>query len=205
MILYIVRHGESELNAKKIHQNATIPLSPLGKNQAVAISQRLSNILIDTIIASPFERAKMTAEIIGEKLSLPIEYSEIFVEIKRPSEIEGKGVDEPEVLAIKNKIRENSHDPEWRYSDEETFFDLKSRVLQGIEDIQKRDAENIVLVTHGEFLRMLVFVLALQENATPENYLYFRPFLEVSNTGLTILKYTKDKWHLASWNDHSHL
>lgn len=205
MKIYFVRHGESILNLQEIHQNGAVPLSKEGLKQAKRAGKRLIKIPVDHIISSPFERAKQTAELIGDALGKQVEFSSLFVEIKRPTEIEGKSVRDPKVVTIKNKILENWHDPSWRHSDEETFYDIKGRAIEALTYLTTLKSENVVVVIHGEILRMLVSVMIFGEDLDAHQFKKMRTFLNLSNTGLTICEYEKNSWKLVTWNDHAHL
>ena len=73
--LILIRHGESEWNrAGRIQGQINSPLTDLGINQAKAIRDYLSGILLHQeleIYTSPLERAVMTAEIIAQGLNFP--------------------------------------------------------------------------------------------------------------------------------------
>ncbi|MBH01716.1 MAG: histidine phosphatase family protein [Acidimicrobiaceae bacterium] len=63
--LLIVRHGQSEWNALGRWQGqADPPLTEVGENQAKKATNKLG--LLDSIVASPLQRAKNTASIISE-------------------------------------------------------------------------------------------------------------------------------------------
>lgn len=73
--LILVRHGESEWNrAGRIQGQVNSPLTDLGINQAKAIRDYLSGILINQeleIYTSPLDRALQTAEIIAQGIEYP--------------------------------------------------------------------------------------------------------------------------------------
>ena len=73
--LILVRHGESEWNrAGRIQGQVNSPLTDLGINQAKAIRDHLSGILLNQeleIYTSPLERAIQTAEIIAQGIDHP--------------------------------------------------------------------------------------------------------------------------------------
>lgn len=204
MNIYLVRHGESELNAQRIHQDSKAGLSDMGIKQANQIAERFNNIPIDKIISSPFERARQTADIISKKNNLSVEFNNLLVEIKRPTEIELKHVDEPEVMKIKNMIFDNWDDPNFRHSDEETFFNFKNRVNQALKLIQQLKNEQILIVTHGEFIRMLICLMALGNELDVATFKKFRKYLITSNTGITVCTYDNEQWKLITWNDINH-
>lgn len=72
--LYIVRHGETEWNVKKIIQgHADIPLNKKGETQAKELAKKLRHIKFDAIFSSDLIRAKKTAEIISLEKKLTIQ------------------------------------------------------------------------------------------------------------------------------------
>ncbi len=82
MTLLLVRHGQSEGNARGIIQGQLdLPLTPLGREQAKRVAERLrSEGGSERIVASPLARAFETAEVIGEALGLPIATDERLME-----------------------------------------------------------------------------------------------------------------------------
>ncbi len=64
MPIYLIRHGETALNASRILQPADTPLNAEGLAQARALAKRLRDHPIDAIITSDLCRAVQTAEAI---------------------------------------------------------------------------------------------------------------------------------------------
>jgi len=205
MKIYLVRHGQSILNAQNVHQGKHIKLSTLGREQVKLLANRLKNVEIDEIIASPYERTKQTAEIIAKKLGEPIIFSEVFKELKRPTEIEGKHVDDPYAKEIKAQIFQNWHNSDYRYSDEETYYDFRSRTIKALEHLESLNKKNVLIVTHGETIRMFVAIMLLGKEIKADDFKSFRSVLKINNTGVTICDYIDNKWRLISWNNFSHL
>jgi len=70
--LFVARHGETEWNRVGRWQgNTDIPLSDVGRAQARALGERLRGLGIARVHASHLERARETAEIVAELLSVP--------------------------------------------------------------------------------------------------------------------------------------
>jgi broad specificity phosphatase PhoE len=70
---WFLRHGETDWNAKDLSQgNVDIPLNENGLAQARSASLLLRNRAITSIISSPLSRAKVTADIAGAALGLPV-------------------------------------------------------------------------------------------------------------------------------------
>lgn len=205
MNIYLVRHGESYGNISRLHQIGTTPLSEKGKKQAFELGQRLKNITIDKVICSDFTRTKETAKQIALFKQTPIEYSPLFREIKRPSEIENRSVDNPEVIAIKQEINLHSDDPEWHYSNEENLYDLIERAREAITCLENQNEINLLIVSHGLFIRTIVGLLLFEELLNPALINKSIQRWEMSNTGITWIKKDSGIWRLVTWNDHSHL
>ncbi len=72
-ILYLVRHGETEWNVKRLIQgHKDIPLNEKGKQQAIKLARQLRNIRFDAIYSSDLKRTSETAELIGIERNLKI-------------------------------------------------------------------------------------------------------------------------------------
>lgn len=205
MLVYLVRHGETDSNAKRIYQNGESALSKKGIYQAQQLAERLSNIPVDLLIASPFVRARQTAQIISEKVKIPIEFNPLLIEVKRPTQIDGKSIHDPEASKIMDKIHKNWEKADFRHSDEETFSEFKDRAEKIIKQIEKIDKEHVVSVTHGDLIVMIVCFLTFKEKANSHQFLSLRKLFLLTNTGITVLKYENKRWRLLSWNDVSHI
>src|SRR3954467_3405858 len=70
--LYLVRHGRTLGNVNRMLCGWTdVPLDPYGIQQAHRVGERLAKGLsADVLLASPLQRARVTAEIIGAKMGM---------------------------------------------------------------------------------------------------------------------------------------
>lgn len=207
--VYFVRHGESEGNVGPIRQTLATPLTQKGKSQAQAVAIRCTSFPIDTIISSSMNRAKETAHIILDKVNKPIEYSDLFVERRRSSEVLGKPKNDPIALKIENEIETNFRKSGWRYSDEENFDDLKNRALDALQHLAEKPEENILVITHGLFLRIVMACVVFGNDLTGDECDQFIRAFHMENTGITVIDYDEKEegwtWRLWIWNDHAHL
>jgi broad specificity phosphatase PhoE len=204
--VYFVRHAESQDNAVKKHQVASVGLSELGIKQAKCVTQRLVTKNLDAVISSPYERARRTAEVISAAVKKPIEFTPLLTELKRPTAIEGRYYNDPEAVRIRRAITANLHDPAWRYADEETFFDVRERAIQCITFITQLDKSNVLLITHGGILGMIIAVMLHGKEIGVGDFLKLRTFMRADNAGITLCAYMNDKtWQLITWNDCAHL
>lgn len=63
MKIYMIRHGQTEANLKRVHYGQTdISLTPLGIEQAVEAGAKLRGIKFDKIYSSDLIRARQTAD-----------------------------------------------------------------------------------------------------------------------------------------------
>lgn len=69
---FLVRHGETEWNKKRIIQGVSdIPLNDTGRAQAASVGAILARHSFDLIVSSPLSRALETATIIARRLGMP--------------------------------------------------------------------------------------------------------------------------------------
>jgi 2,3-bisphosphoglycerate-dependent phosphoglycerate mutase len=207
MKVYFVRHGESETNASEIYFGETASLTPHGLRQADLVAERFQSIDIDIILSSTLVRAKETAAVINQPIKKEIIFSDLLVERKFPSEMIGKLKEGPEAKRYYETARANVNDPGWRFSDAENFWDLYNRAKATWQLIEARPEENILVVTHGVFLRFIIWTMLVGKKFTPEIYYNSPGWLKTGNTGITICEKVPDdpRWRLITWNDYAHL
>ena len=87
--IYLVRHGESEGNAGPLRLGHAGGLTERGREQAQILANRCSKLNVDLIVSSTLQRARETTEYILKKVIAPVEYSDLFIERRNPSEIMG--------------------------------------------------------------------------------------------------------------------
>jgi 2,3-bisphosphoglycerate-dependent phosphoglycerate mutase len=71
--LLLVRHGETDWNADgRLQGHTDRPLSDFGRRQAQQLATELEGEELEAIYSSDLARARETAEIVGERLGLPV-------------------------------------------------------------------------------------------------------------------------------------
>jgi probable phosphoglycerate mutase len=79
---WFLRHGETDWNAEGLSQGSTdIPLNAVGVAQAERAARAFATKRIVTIVASPLQRARHTAEIVAATLGLPVETDDDLREV----------------------------------------------------------------------------------------------------------------------------
>lgn len=153
MKLYVVRHGQTDWNARKVMQgNTDIPLNQVGVEQAMNIQKSLQNEIIDICISSPLMRAHETASIIcNNKVNIEIDER---LEERELGELEGKTVD------LYNSELYWNYDLNSNDQGVERVQDLLARVTAFYNDlIKKHSNETVLIVAHGAVVRALHFVI----------------------------------------------
>lgn len=207
-LIYFVRHGETKLNAENIRQGKEGSLSDKGVAQVEATAKKFpkNKGRPQIIISSPYERTKETAGIIAKELNIAIEYSDLLVERRNPSQIVGHKGEERDVRLIIDRIDKSFHDNDLRISDEENFNDLLERTKKLLHFIKRRPEERIIMVTHGIFLKMVASYMLLGDKLTASEYNKLSYFNPINNAGMTICQYIphwfrKNEWKIILWND----
>ena len=149
--LYIVRHGQTDWNLEHRKQGRTdIELNETGIKQAHITKEKLSGVPFDICFSSPLKRAAKTATIICEEKT-PIIYDDLLVE-RCFGKAEGtiqNGLPNASNYTFGNKYDDNT----------ETWENILSRAEKFLEKIKNTDAENILVVSHGVFLKALHFTI----------------------------------------------
>jgi broad specificity phosphatase PhoE len=204
--VYFVRHGESVEKPERVHQNLDAVLSDNGIKQAELLAKQMAGLPIGIIFSSPLQRARQTAEIINHVLQKPIEFSDLLVETRKPSELIGKEKEGVEAKAILAQFDLHGHEEDWKYSDEESFSERKQRAARTIELITCGEHAQVLVVAHGEIIRFILAYMLFGKEMTPAEAYRFVFFMRADNTGVaTCHLWGQDSWSLAGWNDLSHL
>ncbi|MCP1125551.1 histidine phosphatase family protein [Bacillus sp. 3103sda1] len=185
----IIRHGSTPWNKEGRAQGSSdISLDQDGILDAHKLAERLRKENWNFIYSSDLLRAKQTAEIIGEKIAnIPI-YLEPRLREAGGGQIEGTTEEERVLKWGKN----------WRELDLgiESADSVITRGLSVIEEIaSKHDNKNILIVSHGAFIRHL-----LKELVPHLNMVEFP-----RNTSLTNLIKAKNGWDSELYNCTVHL
>lgn len=168
MKIYMIRHGETDWNTKRLLQGATdIPLNENGRALARETSKKLEDVSFDVIFSSPLSRAYETAEIMRGNRNIPI------ITDDRIKEIcfgvfegfccgkEGYNIPDPNFPLFFS-------DPEKFVAGEggETIIQLCERTTDFLKEIAGREEyqdKTVLVSTHGAAMRGLLSSLQITD------------------------------------------
>lgn len=187
MKILLVRHGESEDDLSNSYGGwADFPLTATGQQQLSETAQKIEDlgVTFDIILASPLLRAQGSAEIISDKLNVPVETFEYIKERNTYGIMCGMVKEEAKekypwlVEAYKND----------EYVDgSERIEDIKSRAQKAYELVRDRPEESLILVTHGNFLKAFIPVLLGKKLIKKEDGGFI--LLELTDAGSQVLEF----------------
>lgn len=159
-MIYLVRHGQTDWNIEKKTQGHTdIPLNETGILQAYNISNNLKKLKIDKIYSSDLQRAHQTAEIINEQFNLNVILDNRLREINY-GDLEGISR-----TTLNHKIWDIFNDkPEQLHA--EPIDCVFKRIKSFIDELDIN--KNILIVTHGGALRMIMYYVNNKEFSKDE-------------------------------------
>ncbi|WP_404430790.1 histidine phosphatase family protein [Sutcliffiella horikoshii] len=139
--IYIVRHCEAQ------GQPSESQLTEEGFKQAAELAGFFSNIQINRIISSPYLRAIQSVEPLSKETNIRIEIDDRLAERTLSSG------DLPDWM---DKLKATYDDLELKYEGGESSREARDRIVNVIEEAFKSDAKNIIIVTHGNIMSLLL-------------------------------------------------
>jgi phosphoserine phosphatase len=150
--LLIVRHGETAWNVElRFQGHADPPLNEAGQAQARALADELVGQRADAIYSSDLARAQETAEILGERLGLPVT---TLRELREIDVGDWQGLTREEIDARFPDAYLAWRQGETGWSNGETYDQLAARVLPALERIARaHPGGTLIVVGHGGTIR----------------------------------------------------
>ena len=197
--IYIIRHGETDFNRKRIVQGSGIDsdLNEIGRQQADLFYSAHQHIDFDMIITS---RLKRSIQTVKPFIDRGIDH----LSTKSINEIgwgihEGKGGDISLRDSYQRLITEwTSGNLDARVPGGESASELIERCQKFMQYLRSLHHHQILVCTHGRTLRCLICLIKEQEMAAMEHYRH-------ANTGLFHVKYNGSGFEVIRENDISHL
>lgn len=164
MKIWLVRHGETDANARKVFQGwLDLPLNTTGEHQARWVRDTLRGQSFERIYSSPLQRAKATAEIIacGLRESVPVLSVD---ELKEMHFGRWEGLSSAEIA-----LRDPEHYQRWLDHWEtvappegESATDMFQRVCRWFDWLcsqEKADTQLLIVSHEGVILQILAHLL----------------------------------------------
>lgn len=199
--VHLVRHGATpSTTGDRFSGHEDVALTSEGIRQAEALGKRLARQRIAAVYSSPLTRAKHTAEVLAEPLSLPVQLVDPLREL---SHGRWEGLSREEVIdRFPDEYRAWNEDPfSFAPQGGETGLVLLARALPAVLQLVEvhREDDGIVVVSHKATIRFLVSsLLGFDPRAA-------RDRLDPSTASLTVLDFRgMVPPRLALFNDTSH-
>ena len=166
MKVYLVRHGADDDSIRGGWSNH--PLTDEGLKQSEELAKKLKddNCDAEIIYSSDLLRAKQTAEILAQLLNLKIEYTPDFREVNN-GDLAGINND------LANELYPNLYwrKIEWEqhYPNGESPKEFYERVKNAWEKLINNNHKNIILVTHGGVINVILHLINSVEYSNKSN------------------------------------
>ena len=162
MKIYIVRHGETTGNIKRLFVGSKLdyPLTKAGEDLAKITGEKLQGIKFDACYSSPLVRADMTSKLILEysgNKDTPIYYDDRLKECEM-GEWEGKSYfnENGELPRFKNYLYNKNFRYVRRIPGGESAKELIKRTWSCLNEVAQKDYDTVLLSTHGCALRAML-------------------------------------------------
>ncbi|MCX7197416.1 MAG: histidine phosphatase family protein [Proteobacteria bacterium] len=201
----LIRHGETEWNRdRRIQGQTDTPLSSLGRQQALAIGQRLKRERFTAIYASDLQRAWDTAQAIGQAALAERPDAVQPVADRRLREMdfgEWEGKTSAEIAASHPEAhaRSKHRDADFRIPGGESFRDLYERTVDAVTSlVDAHPGGTLCVVAHGGILDMMyrhTHAIALDQPRVFSLY----------NAAYNCLEHGDGRFRLEVWGEVAHL
>jgi len=145
----LVRHGQTRANIDQVwHGRTDTELTELGLKQADKLGEHFHHYMTPEVIyASPLQRARLTAQAIADRFSIPVQLDPRLMEFDL-GDWEGETYES--LQASRGILKKLVTEPDFTAPNGESQNLVRKRVVKAIEDItHKHPEENIVIVAHG--------------------------------------------------------
>ena len=216
MQLYLVRHAESENNAKPSHCRVEDPpLTRRGQLQAEHLAGWTRTLRTDALITSPFLRTLQTTRQVVDATPQPLRiWHDVFErggcfrghEPGREEGAAGLGrqailrhaAATPDTIEVDVTIGDDGWWGGRPRETEEQAIARSASVIRRLRETFGSDGKTVVMITHADFKRLLV--TEMMAGSIDADLLG-----PMRNTGITKLNFDGSRWQLDWFNSVSHL
>jgi probable phosphoglycerate mutase len=195
-VFHLLRHGEPSVFGRINGRLPGVGLSARGRAEIAVVAGRLAEERIDAIYASPLQRTQETAEILADRLTLPVQYREDVIELDF-GEWTGLTADQ---------IRKDERWQAWSSCRSiaaipggESWRQVQDRVVHALFDLRRiHPDDSVVVVSHGDVIRAgLLFALGMP--------LDFHSRLEIGLASLSTIRLDGSGIRVLALNDRQQL
>jgi broad specificity phosphatase PhoE len=151
-MIFMARHGETTYNAERRFQgwSPKAVLTEQGIAQARELAEAAAQEDFAALYASPLERARQTAAIVGERIGLEPIADQRFAETDTGdwTDVRYDDVD-PELFEAWKHAGED-----WRYPGGESLAEQQERVIEGLVDVTQSGRLPALVVCHRGTIRV---------------------------------------------------
>ncbi|MGC4191801.1 MAG: histidine phosphatase family protein [Thermomicrobiales bacterium] len=198
--LYLVRHGQTEGNARNLFIGVTdIPLDDVGMRQASLLAARFRKIPLDAVVSSPLVRAVRTADAIAGVCRTAVEIHPGLIETDF-GDAEGRTIDEvrerfPDLY--RRHAQPDSGGVQWPGGESRSSF--CQRVVASIGAIcESHRGQAVAVVCHGGVIGAF---LSDVDGGLPNDWKRY----SVHNCSITHLVVTGSSASIVCRDDYTHL
>lgn len=157
--IYLTRHGQDEDNKFGVlngHRDTALTELGLDQAQQLALQIKESGLIFNTIYSSPLSRTYKTAKIIADELGLSDPILDDNLIERNFGDMTGHKISEALEIYADNLLRTETIPYILSFKDGEDFPELIERAKILLIEINKKHQDgNILLVTHGDFGKMI--------------------------------------------------
>lgn len=168
LTLYLLRHGESLANVKRVFavQKEDLCLSEVGVKEASGQADLLKTIGFGYIYTSPLLRARQTANILAQKLNLTVVVSDPLTEVN-VGVLDGRSQDISKNQALYKSVLE-----EWElghtnlgFPNGETLSEVEQRFGGFLDDVESKQEKCVLVIGHCLLFMAVIWLFC--ENRNP--------------------------------------
>lgn len=189
--IYLIRHAECTDNVAGRIPRDDSPLSLLGEDQALLLSNNIKKLPVEYIWTSHMLRTKQTANILCRASPWNIKIVKDIGERKFPDIMLGKIENTPEVKKVFTLMRKNAKNADWHYENEENFIEFRNRIEKILKTIIARK-KNMVIVTHAGVIRMIRCLIQNKGSVSYDYYVSMRRKAKIPPCSLTHVTVTEE-------------
>ena len=164
-MIHLARHGQTAYNREgRFQGHLPVPLDDTGRAQAAELADAAAAVELRSLWCSPLERARETAQVVGERIGLEPQEDARFVETDT-GDWTGRSFAEVKAEDPEGFRRFQVSDPTFRYPGGESFAEQAARVQEGLDDLRARpEGLPTLVVCHRGVIR-LALAAALGDEA----------------------------------------